>query len=104
MTIWEHLGAYVAPGLLRTAPHAGVDHTVTLHHFIVADLHYCTLCGGHPQVLDQVLARRDQHGIAVVLCLPCRAADPDRDQVRHKLEARYDPARFAPSSDPATTR
>jgi hypothetical protein len=102
LTIWEHLGAYIVPGLLRGVdPHAGVDYTIAVHHFLVADLRHCTLCGGRPDVLDQVLGRRDQHGIAVVLCLPCRRSDPDREMVRQKLEVQYDAARCAPTDAPA---
>jgi hypothetical protein len=94
----EHLAAYVHPGvLLALAPQPCVDYTVAVHHFLVADLHHCTLCGGRPQVLDQVLARRDAMGIAVVYCLPCRAADTDRERLRAKLAARYDAAGCGPN-------
>jgi hypothetical protein len=94
VTHLDRLPGYVAPGLLRPAP-PRVDWTVTTHHFLVADLTYCTLCGAHPEVLDLVLARAGAFGIAVVYCLPCRSADPDRDHMRVALERRYGADRYA---------
>jgi hypothetical protein len=76
-----------------TAP-APADWTMATHHFLVADLRHCTLCGARPEVVDQVLARQGAVGIATVICLACRGADPDREQLRAHLQARYDPARF----------
>jgi hypothetical protein len=67
---------------------------MAVHHCIRADLHHCTCCGARPEVLDQVLARCGPVGIAVVSCLPCRNADPDRAYMRAVLEARYDAGRF----------
>ena len=67
---------------------------MAVHHCIRADLHHCTCGGARPEVLDQVLARCGPVGIAVVSCLPCRNADPDRAYMRAVLEARYDAGRF----------
>jgi hypothetical protein len=91
----DRLAVYVHPGVLRAlAQPVLVDDTIAVHHYIVADLHFCTLCGAHPQVLDQVLAHRDAVGLATVLCLACRSGDPHRERLRTKLEARYDAERF----------
>jgi hypothetical protein len=96
MTPLDRLAVFVHPGVLcALAQPVLVDDTIAGHHYIVADLLYCTLCGGRPQVLDQVLAHQNEVGLATVLCLPCRATDPNRKRLRAKLEARYDPARFA---------
>jgi hypothetical protein len=73
---------------------AMVNDTVALDHYILADLVHCSLCGAHPEVLEQVLARHGDVGIATVLCLPCRSADPDRERLRAVLEARYAAGRF----------
>jgi hypothetical protein len=70
------------------------DWTVATHYYLVGDLGHCTLCGAHPDVVEQVLARHEGLGIATVVCLPCRAADPGRERIRALLTARYDPARF----------
>jgi len=97
---WERLGAYVHPGLRRQASQpAPADWTVATHHFLVADVRHCTVCGARPEVLDQVLARCGRVGIAVLSCLPCRSADPQRERMREKLEARYAAGRLAPNNN-----
>ena len=70
-----------------------------MHHCILADLHHCTCGGARPEVLDQVLARCGRVGIAVPSCLPCRSADPQRERMREKLEARYAAGRLAPNNN-----
>ena len=70
------------------------DWTVSTDHFLRGDLAFCTLCGAQPAVVEQVLARHGDLGIATVVCLPCRAADLDREKIRALLTQRYDPQRF----------
>jgi hypothetical protein len=71
-----------------------VDYTVAVDDCLLQRWHHCSLCGARPDVLDQVLARHDRLGTLVLLCLPCRSADPDRARLRAMLDARYDPQRF----------
>jgi hypothetical protein len=92
----EHITSYLAPGMLRAlvAP-PPADWTVATHHLLAGDLRHCTLCGARPEVLDQILVRHQALGIAVVCCLPCRSADPERERMRAVLAARYNPQRFS---------
>jgi hypothetical protein len=91
--------AALDPGLVRQVSQpAPADWTVVVDHFLLANLTSCTLCGGRPDVLDQVLARCGRVGLAVVYCLACRNADPQRERLRAKLDARYATGRFAPGA------
>jgi hypothetical protein len=66
-----------------------VDWTIGTHHFLVEDLHYCTLCGRCPEVLYQVLLRLGDLGVAAVYCLGCRNGDAQMQRLRDLLEQRY---------------
>jgi len=103
VTGWERVAASIHPSLLRPAPEPWADYTIAMHHYILADLLYCTLCGCRPYALDQVMARKDRFGIATVLCLTCRRLDADRARMTALLEARYRPDRYAapPPAEPS---
>jgi hypothetical protein len=65
------------------------DYTVAVDDCLLQRWQHCSLCGRRPAVLDQVLARHDRLGIAVLYCLRCLATDPHRDAMRALLESRY---------------
>jgi hypothetical protein len=66
-----------------------VDDLVAVDDFLCARWSYCTKCGRHAPVLDQVRMRIGPLTLGCVQCLACRNRDPETRQLHAFLVTRY---------------
>jgi len=87
-----YLAAYDRAGRV---PAMRPDWTAVLDDVACRRMQTCTLCGTHLDVFTLETWANGLVTAAVLLCPPCQRADPKREAVFAKLEARYDPGRWS---------